>query len=68
MTRQQEEDVLDKCIELITKVAGRRISSPNGLTNVLLGYAPNAKVTLEWVDYSGSTRRATVTLAVGPPR
>ncbi len=24
MTRQQEEDVLDKCIELITKVAGRK--------------------------------------------
>jgi S1-C subfamily serine protease len=54
--------------DVITKVAGHKISSPNGLTNVLLGYAPNTKVTLEWVDFNGSTRRATVTLAVGPPR
>jgi S1-C subfamily serine protease len=54
--------------DVITKVAGHKISSPNGLTNALLGYAPNAKVTLEWVDISGATRHATVTLAVGPPR
>jgi S1-C subfamily serine protease len=54
--------------DVITAVAGRKVSSPDALTNVLLHYAPNAKVAVVWIDGSGATQHASVRLAVGPPR
>jgi S1-C subfamily serine protease len=54
--------------DVITGLAGRKVGSPDDLTNVLLRYSPNAQVTVTWVDSSGATRHASVKLTVGPPR
>ena len=54
--------------DAITSFAGQSVTSPTQLTHLLLARAPGAKVQLGWVDRYGTTHRATVTLASGPPQ
>jgi len=43
------------------------IGSGSDLTRTLVPYNPGEKVQVTWVDRSGSTHRATITLGSGPP-
>lgn len=43
------------------------IGSGGDLTRALVPYNPGEKVQVTWVDRSGNTRRATITLGSGPP-
>jgi S1-C subfamily serine protease len=52
--------------DLITTFAGRKISSPTTLTKALLRYAPNASVTIAWLDPSGTSHHASIRLGTGP--
>ncbi|GAB3120603.1 S1C family serine protease [Glaciibacter psychrotolerans] len=52
--------------DTITAVNGTTITSASDLTAVLAGFAPGQDVTLTWVDASGASATATVTLGVGP--
>jgi S1-C subfamily serine protease len=53
---------------MITRFGGHRVTSPNGLRNLVLRYSPGSAVKLGWVDeYTGSDS-ATVRLASGPPQ
>lgn len=51
----------------ITGVGKHSISSIDDLRGVLDTYRPGDKVTVTWVDSSGASHHATVTLAKGPP-
>jgi S1-C subfamily serine protease len=52
--------------DTITAVNGAAISSSSALTAALAGHAPGERVTLSWVDASGASTTATVTLGTGP--
>jgi S1-C subfamily serine protease len=54
--------------DVITKVGGTTVDSPNALTKALGGYHPGGKVQIDWVDPSGQSHSATVQLASGPPQ
>ncbi|MBV8078873.1 MAG: trypsin-like peptidase domain-containing protein [Actinobacteria bacterium] len=54
--------------DVITSVDGHAIDSSTTLSSYLLLRQPGKTVTLGWVDQTGSTHRASVTLAVGPPQ
>ena len=53
--------------DVITSVDGRSVTSATGLTSLLSAHRPGDRVQLRWVDPSGQTHSATVTLASGPP-
>lgn len=52
--------------DTITGLNGTAITSASDLTSLLAGCAPGQSVTLTWVDASGATATATVTLGAGP--
>ena len=52
--------------DTITGVDGTTITAPSDLTSVLAGHAPGQNITVTWVDGSGATQSAVVTLAAGP--
>jgi len=52
--------------DTITGLNGTAITSASDLTSMLAGYAPGQSVTLTWVDASGASATATVTLGAGP--
>ena len=52
--------------DLITRFAGRSISSPATLTEALLSYSPNASVAVTWNDQSGASHQANIQLGTGP--
>jgi S1-C subfamily serine protease len=54
--------------DVITRVDGKLVLSPDTLTSVLLGHSPSEKVTVVWIDQYGSSHRASVRLMVGPPQ
>ena len=55
--------------DLITRIAGRVISSPATLRSAILRAKPGARVSLTYVDATtGTTESATVTLRSGPPQ
>jgi S1-C subfamily serine protease len=54
--------------DVITSVGGHSISSPDSLTDVMIGEKPGASVQVQYVDSSGQQQTATVTLAKGPPQ
>jgi S1-C subfamily serine protease len=54
--------------DVITSVAGRRISSTTAIANLLLPRKPGARIAVTYVDPYGATHTATVTLASGPPQ
>lgn len=53
--------------DVITALGGHSIDSSSALTEALVPYHPGDKVSLSWVDPSGQSHTATVTLASGPP-
>jgi S1-C subfamily serine protease len=52
--------------DTITAVDGTTIDSASALTETLAGDTPGQTVTITWVDPSGSTQTASVTLTNGP--
>ena len=52
--------------DVITSVAGQRVSSPGSLTGLLGRYQPGSVVSLDWTAVDGSLHTTLVTLAAGP--
>lgn len=52
--------------DVVTAVGGTAVTSADGLSTALKSYSPGDRVTVTWVDTSGATHSATVTLAAGP--
>ncbi len=52
--------------DTILSVGGHDVSSASDLQSVLQRYSPGQKVTVQWVDFAGTTQSATVTLGTGP--
>lgn len=52
--------------DVITAVGGSTIGSAGDLSAALADYNPGDRVRVAWVDASGATQSATVTLATGP--
>jgi S1-C subfamily serine protease len=52
--------------DTITAIAGHTVSSPTSLRNVLVEFHPGQKVSVTWVDSSGSSHTSTVDLTSGP--
>ena len=57
---------LSKC-DVIVAVGGKNVASTSDLNAVMFPYHPGEKVAVSWVDQSGSTRQANVSLIEGPP-
>jgi S1-C subfamily serine protease len=54
--------------DVITSLNAETITSPTQLVNKLLAISPGTKVTLNWVDQSGTAHRTVVKVASGPPQ
>jgi S1-C subfamily serine protease len=54
--------------DVITAIDGNTLTSPTGLTSYLLTKKPGATVTVTFVDQTGLSKTANVTLASGPPQ
>jgi len=54
--------------DTITSLGGKSVSSPSDLTQVISQDEPGQKVSIGWVDSSGQSHTATVTLGSGPPQ
>jgi S1-C subfamily serine protease len=52
--------------DTITSVAGQSVSSATDIQQILVKYHPGDKISISWVDQSGQSQTATVTLANGP--
>ena len=52
--------------DTITSVGGQSVSSATDIQQVLVKYHPGDKISVEWVDQSGQSHSATVTLTSGP--
>lgn len=52
--------------DVITAVAGHRVTSVDALRSALAAYQPGDQVAVRWRDSSGRTQRATVTLGSSP--
>ncbi len=52
--------------DTITAVNGQSIASADALSTAMAGFNPGDKVTLTWVDSSGQSHSATITLGSGP--
>jgi len=52
--------------DTITSVAGQSVSSASDISQILVKYHPGDKISINWVDGSGQSQTATVTLANGP--
>jgi S1-C subfamily serine protease len=52
--------------DVITKVTGAVVTSPSGLTKIMLRYHPGDSVSVTWTTRSGQSESSTVTLANGP--
>ncbi|MFD4958988.1 S1C family serine protease [Microbacterium sp. NPDC058389] len=50
----------------ITAIDGAAVADGDALSSLLAGYEPGDTITLTWVDASGATRSAAVTLIAGP--
>jgi len=54
--------------DLILSVGGHTISSPDELSAIVLTQKPGASISAVYLDQSGATQTADLTLASGPPR
>ncbi len=52
--------------DVITSVNGQAVTSPESLTDLLLGEAPGASVQIGYIDPSGQQQSTTVTVGAGP--
>jgi S1-C subfamily serine protease len=57
---------LGKC-DVITGVGGKNVASTSDLNAAMFQYHPDETVTVHWVDESGGSHSADVTLIAGPP-
>jgi S1-C subfamily serine protease len=53
--------------DVITSLDGQAISSSSDLSSILVAFHPGDRIQVGWVDTSGQSQAATVTLASGPP-
>ena len=51
---------------MITAVGGRQVASPTDLSTVMQLHHPGDRVSVGWLDQSGHSHTATVTLGSGP--
>jgi S1-C subfamily serine protease len=54
--------------DLITSFGGHAVSSPAGLTTIIMTQKPGAPVSATYLDQGGATQTANLALASGPPR
>jgi S1-C subfamily serine protease len=54
--------------DIIESFAGKSVTAPSELTNLLLTSKPGRRVELVWVGVAGGVHEANVRLAVGPPQ
>jgi S1-C subfamily serine protease len=52
--------------DVITNVGGTAVTSPSGLTQIMLRYHPGDSVKVVWTTHSGQTQSASIGLANGP--
>jgi S1-C subfamily serine protease len=52
--------------DTITSVGGQTVASATDIQQILVKYHPGDKISVSWVDQSGQSQTATVTLASGP--
>ena len=52
--------------DTITSVGGQSVSTAQDISHVLVKYHPGNSISISWVDQSGQSQTATVTLASGP--
>ena len=52
--------------DVITSVGGQSVSSAQNIAQVLVKYHPGDSISINWVDQSGQSQTATITLASGP--
>jgi S1-C subfamily serine protease len=52
--------------DTITSVGGQAVSSASDIGQTLVKYHPGDKISVNWLDQSGQSQTATVTLASGP--
>ena len=52
--------------DTITSVGGQAVSSTSDIQQALVKYHPGDKISVSWVDQTGQSQTATVTLASGP--
>jgi S1-C subfamily serine protease len=53
--------------DVITSIDGKAVDSPDALSAITHAHKPGDKVSVSWTDQSGRGRKATLTLAAGPP-
>ncbi|HMK62443.1 MAG TPA: PDZ domain-containing protein, partial [Acidimicrobiales bacterium] len=54
--------------DVITSLGGHTVTSADDLTNVMTTEKPGATVSVVFVDTSGQSQSAQITLASGPPQ
>ena len=52
--------------DVITSVGGQSVSTAQNISKVLVKYHPGDSISISWVDQSGQSQTANVTLASGP--
>jgi S1-C subfamily serine protease len=52
--------------DTITSINGQSVASASGLSTAMEAFKPGQQVTIGWVDSSGQSQTATVTLGSGP--
>ena len=52
--------------DTITSVGGQSVSTAQDISHVLVKYHPGDSISISWVDQSGQSQTANVTLASGP--
>jgi S1-C subfamily serine protease len=57
---------LGQC-DVIVSVAGKNVATTSDLNEAMFPFHPDEKVTVGWVDPSGSSHQADLTLTSGPP-
>ena len=53
---------------VITSIGGKRVTSAAGITSAVLAHRPGQVVTVVYTDETGTSRKARVRLATGPPQ
>jgi len=53
---------------VITAINGHSVSSPTAISELVVSQKPGAKISVEYVDLSGASHTASVTLGSGPPQ
>ena len=54
--------------DVIAAVAGRAVSASSDIEPIVLAHKPGDKVAITYIDASGQSQSATITLASGPPQ